>query len=626
MIISKSRALRYLRCPRSIAYENIEFKRLNSTSVFSSSYTLEDFYTEEHNEKLLDILNSIYSNFEEENEENLLDLEKDTRNLEIYKEDYQKIEEYAQEKIKNLYGGNIIYSPYNNKLQKLFSYKVKDTDYELTSLTDIYQEDEDCIRVIEVKASTDSKIRKDIKYKPVGEKKSELLFLYDKYNDIFFPKTNDIEELPNKLFDIYNTDIGKFIYDLSFQYYTFKNSIKTDKKVKFLLAILNSEYYYDGKEIDGKKIYDCNKLITLVDLTSILEAFYPIFSNHIKTLTNDMDNCSLEAKAPLKANSEKTKPSIKCRYASLCLRDLNIPNKNSIFTYMGNHHGFIYDGKKTTTEELLYDYQITDMLDLKPNINLTRPNNICQYYTVLNKERYIDKRLINMVLKNALVYPLFHLDFESIQHPIPKFKSEKPYTQSLFQYSVHIQREKYVCDEKKDNYFYLNKDCKNDYRKEFLESLLQVLEMDEIGTIIVYNQAFEETRLKELAKVFPEYKERIEKVISRLFDLMKLLKGSEKFIKEYSNGETGEYKILFYDEKQNGSFSIKKILPLYSDRNYQEIACHNGIDAVYFFSKLISEKEIGYFEKRQNLIQYCGLDTYSMVLILDGILKEVENY
>lgn len=626
MIISKSRALRYLRCPRSIAYENIEFKRLNSTSVFSSSYTLEDFYTEEHNEKLLDILNSIYSNFEEENEENLLDLEKDTRNLEIYKEDYQKIEEYAQEKIKNLYGGNIIYSPYNNKLQKLFSYKVKDTDYELTSLTDIYQEDEDCIRVIEVKASTDSKIRKDIKYKPVGEKKSELLFLYDKYNDIFFPKTNDIEELPNKLFDIYNTDIGKFIYDLSFQYYTFKNSIKTDKKVKFLLAILNSEYYYDGKEIDGKKIYDCNKLITLVDLTSILEAFYPIFSNHIKTLTNDMDNCSLEAKAPLKANSEKTKPSIKCRYASLCLRDLNIPNKNSIFTYMGNHHGFIYDGKKTTTEELLYDYQITDMLDLKPNINLTRPNNICQYYTVLNKERYIDKRLINMVLKNALVYPLFHLDFESIQHPIPKFKSEKPYTQSLFQYSVHIQREKYVCDEKKDNYFYLNKDCKNDYRKEFLESLLQVLEMDEKGTIIVYNQAFEETRLKELAKVFPEYKERIEKVISRLFDLMKLLKGSEKFIKEYSNGETGEYKILFYDEKQNGSFSIKKILPLYSDRNYQEIACHNGIDAVYFFSKLISEKEIGYFEKRQNLIQYCGLDTYSMVLILDGILKEVENY
>lgn len=627
MILSKSRTLRFLRCPRSIAYEEIEKNKLDSTSVFHKDYTLEDFYTEEHQEELRSILNSIYgdeADDEFEDAENLLDKEQDTRNLEIYQQDYIDVEKYAALKVENLYGGTVISSPNNNKLQKLFTYK-KD-DFEFTSLTDIYQEDDEYIRIVEVKASTDSYIKKDLKVSYLTDKKNQLFFMYDEKNDLYFPNFENIKfDSIKKIFDKYDTKFGKFVYDLAFQYYTFKNSVKTNKKIVFLLAVLNSDYYYDGKRENGQPIYDVNKLFTLVDMTKILDYFSDEFNQEIEKLIGYINESSIDAPAPFEANKEKAKPGIKCRYANLCLKEYNIPKQNSILAYDSNHHGFKYEGEKVNVKDLIFEHHIVDMLDLKPGENLERKKNILQYNCVKNNKRYMEKAIINEIFKKALVYPLFHLDFESIQFPLPKFKNQKPYTQSLFQYSVHIQKQKYQCDEKEDNYYYLNKDCTNDYREEFLINLLQVLEKDEKGSIIVYNQAFEETRLKEMALAFPLYKERIEKVIDRLFDLYKLLKGAKKFVSKYTN-KVAEYDFLFYDPKQNGSFSIKKVLPLFTDRSYSNIAVHNGIDAVYVFSKLKSENEDGYFEKRSNLIQYCGLDTYSMVIILDGLLKEVEGY
>ena len=63
----------------------------------------------------------------------------------------------------------------------------------------------------------------------------------------------------------------------------------------------------------------------------------------------------------------------------------------------------------------------------------------------------MNKDKIKQALDN-IVYPIYHLDFEAFQSPLPRFYKEKPYMQSVFQFSIHIEKEKGVCDEVNDNY------------------------------------------------------------------------------------------------------------------------------------------------------------------------------
>ena len=53
---------------------------------------------------------------------------------------------------------------------------------------------------------------------------------------------------------------------------------------------------------------------------------------------------------------------------------------------------------------------------------------------------YIDKEKIKVGLRQ-IKYPIYHLDFETFPCPLPRFKGERPYTQSVFQFSLHIQKE-----------------------------------------------------------------------------------------------------------------------------------------------------------------------------------------
>ncbi len=49
---------------------------------------------------------------------------------------------------------------------------------------------------------------------------------------------------------------------------------------------------------------------------------------------------------------------------------------------------------------------------------------------------YTDRKKISEFL-NKLSYPLFFLDFESVQPAVPKYPGTKPYAQIPFQYSLH---------------------------------------------------------------------------------------------------------------------------------------------------------------------------------------------
>ena len=78
------------------------------------------------------------------------------------------------------------------------------------------------------------------------------------------------------------------------------------------------------------------------------------------------------------------------------------------------------------------------------------------------------------------------------------------------------------------------------------------------GSIMVYNQSFEQTRLKEMAKLFPQYRERLLDMVDRLFDLMYLLRGNTKLFTALGFNEDEGKLINYYHNDLNGSFSIKK--------------------------------------------------------------------
>ena len=80
------------------------------------------------------------------------------------------------------------------------------------------------------------------------------------------------------------------------------------------------------------------------------------------------------------------------------------------------------------------------------------------------------------------------------------------------------------------------------------------------GDVLVYNKTFEITRLNEIARDFPEYADEIEKLISRIKDLM------IPFQKKY-----------YYAPEMKGSYSIKAVLPaLVPELSYDNLEINEG--------------------------------------------------
>jgi len=128
--------------------------------------------------------------------------------------------------------------------------------------------------------------------------------------------------------------------------------------------------------------------------------------------------------------------------------------------------------------------------------------------------------------------------------------------------------------------------------------------LGENGSIIVWNQAFENTRLKEIARDFPEYADQIESVLERVVDLM------VPFRRKH-----------LYTPEMNGSYSLKAVLPaLVPDLAYDDLEIQEGGSASMTYESLYSNTNSeSVAKKRADLLKYCELDTMSMIRILEEL-------
>ena len=306
-----------------------------------------------------------------------------------------------------------------------------------------------------------------------------------------------------------------------------------------------------------------------------------------------------------------------CKYfAPICGKD--IPHKNSSLNYLNNGNGFKkLNGDKIKGLELINEGYI-NMLDV-PEEWITNPKHHIQRDAIRFNKEYIDKEKIKAGL-SCLEYPIYHLDFETMPCPVPRFRGEWPYIQSPFEFSLHIEREPGVCDKIKDNYIFLAKSFDNDEREDLVKALVKYIDSSK-GTLFAQNVSFEKSRIKELAGIFPEYKDKLMAMYKRGFDLMWLVNSKEDIYKELGFDEERAKLPNYYHKDLSGSYSIKKTLPVFSDLSYSDLTVKNGTEAIVAYAnynKMTKEEYNLYYEA---LKIYCQQDTWAMVVILDKLRK-----
>jgi hypothetical protein len=198
----------------------------------------------------------------------------------------------------------------------------------------------------------------------------------------------------------------------------------------------------------------------------------------------------------------------------------------------------------------------------------------------------------------SLEFPLYFMDFETVNRAIPRFVGMRPYDYLPFQWSVHVQSQPGGTPE---HFEFLAAD-NGDPRTPFISSLCDAL--GDSGSVIVYNQQFESERLWELADWLPDYTDRIRAIQRRLWDLLPVVRNH------------------VYHPAFSGSFSLKSVLPaLVPDMTYEGMEVPHGQAAGLTWESMIRGDSSGSERqaKRKALLDYCGQDTLAMVKLLEAL-------
>ncbi len=625
MAVTKTDFVNFTRCKRYAALEEINREKLEADISYKTYKELE------LKENLSEIVSSMYEINEETGEETDL-TEKVDRQLEAMMDYYKLVEKEAGRISEKIFGGKSIYAE-KTKEQECFDFSLNGIRY--ICYVDIYNENEEKVNIVEVKATTSKKYM-DLK---AGHKKCDKFSIWERIDNVNYLKGelsgyNLEEEMPleeyekkrEKLFDRYR--LGQYVYDLSIQRYfiehEFLSTHTEDKLIKFryYLGVLNADYVFDGTYEGKKPIYnpdsDGNELITFFDMTKVTEEyqkFIDVDREKLEMYLQDLDAapCPLSISCGYKKRAE-------CKYfAPLC--GSMIPKKNSSMSYIHNDFGFVReDGTRIKGLDLINE-GYRDMLDI-PECWITKNYHHIQRESMEFDKVYIDKEKILAGL-SQLEYPIYHLDFETMPCPVPRFRGEWPYIQSPFEFSLHIEREPGVCDKDKDNIVFLAK-THEDEREDMIKLMLKYMNPDE-GTLFAQNVSFEKGRIKELASMFPEYRKDLMKLYDRGFDLLWLVNTNSKMYEDLGFEEERAKTFNFYDKRLSGSFSIKKTLPVFSDLSYDNLVVKNGTEAIVEYANYEKMSKEEFMLKYQALIIYCKQDTWAIVEILNSLRELVKD-
>jgi len=338
------------------------------------------------------------------------------------------------------------------------------------------------------------------------------------------------------------------------------------------LMHVNRNYVFQGGSVDARQFF------RIRNLTRKIEALQPklTFQLHAEFTVLAMP------KAPDLPTGRHCVEPVVCEFFDRC----NLPKSNDHIGYLPRLHA--------SAAQELEELGVDSIRNIPDDFALTEiQRRACT--SVQTGEPWYGPELGTELA--ALKYPLYFMDFESVNPAIPRFVGMSPYDQVPFQWSVHVQKQPGA---EVEHYDFLATDA-NDPRREFITSLCAAL--GESGNVVVYS-AFESQRLAEIAAWLPEFEERIKAIQGRLWDLLSVVRNH------------------VYHPKFAGSYSIKNVLPaLVPGMSYEGMEVADGQQAGVAWESLV-RGGLGQPERektRKALLDYCGQDTLAMVRLLDTL-------
>ena len=365
-----------------------------------------------------------------------------------------------------------------------------------------------------------------------------------------------------------------YIKDAAIQYYTIINSGVDLKDIS--IVHINNNYTREGE-------LDIHQLFTIESVYDQVLDFLPLIPNEVRRLKNVIES----PEVPNVDIGNHCSDPYDCDFRGTCWK--HIP-EYSVFNITRLNKDKKFD---------LYNQGVITLDDIDLSQTDLNSNQVLQVQSEINGTSHIDIEKVRN-FTNGLNYPLYFLDFETIGPAVPKYNGSRPYQQLVFQYSLHIQ-ETSISELVHREYL---ADPSQDPRIGFIEQLIQ--DCGTSGDILVYNIGFERGKINDLIEVFPDHSNELNGIVNRLKDLM--IPFQQKW---------------YYTPEMRGSYSIKSVLPaLVPELSYNDLEIKEGGTASNTFLSMVNATFEGDIEEtRKQLLEYCKLDTFAMVKILEKLLK-----
>jgi len=356
------------------------------------------------------------------------------------------------------------------------------------------------------------------------------------------------------------------IEDIAFQRYVVEGSgLKTRSCQQMFI---NNEYVRNG-EIDP------TKLLQQEDVTDRVSLRLPLVENNVK----EMQRVLALTKPPETSIGPHCSNPYGCPINEECWAFLPEHNVTDLY-YFKQKFDLIREG-------------ILRIADLPAKVKLSEKQRI-QKEAIKKGKPIVNKKEIEEFL-NALEYPIYCLDFETLGVAIPPFDGARPYQKIPFQFSLQVIKEPMAEAEFQE----FLADGRDNFAQDVVKALRRI---GPKGTVLAYHMSFEKQVLKALEELSPRDSLWLRSISERMGDLMAPFK-----------------EFWYYHPDQHGSCSLKAVLPCFlTNKGYEDMEIKEGIIAsmryyiTHFKDCPKEEKE----KVRRNLREYCTLDTEGMVEIL----------
>lgn len=373
------------------------------------------------------------------------------------------------------------------------------------------------------------------------------------------------------------------------------SSVKKDKHIPDM-AFQKLAFEMAGYKINSTRIIHLNKEFVRHGETIDPTTFFVTedVSRAVETITSEVRDQVVLALEKMTQSDEPT----------VCpCRSLSKGKHCPTFTYFNPDipEYSVYDISRMQGKKLaeLVDAEIFDIKDIPDDFSLT-PNQQAQVDIEKRGTPHVNQEAIKNSL-SELEFPLYFLDYESVNPAIPLVDGVHPHQQMVFQYSLHILD---TPDGELRHTEYLSREAS----LSALEELASQMRADigDSGSVIVWHKTFERDRNKELGELFSQYKEFYESLNKRIYDLEDV----------FSKNDYVHPGFL-------GKSSIKYVLPvLVPELSYKDLAIGKGdIASVRWYEIVTKENEDGQAQVFNDLLAYCKLDTLAMVKIYEHLLS-----